>query len=99
MTITRYKSKAHQGAYRKGRGAYKNGEPRSACPYDYDDRCGDRKNIVTGARGFARAWYAGWDDANKCPKCNGQGTVRAGFAGYRRCSECDGTGKKKDVDD
>jgi len=65
-------SKAHLTAYRKGEAAYKEGKPRSACPYDYDDRCGINDHIITGARGYAKAWLNGWDNAKEASESEGK---------------------------
>jgi len=56
-----YLGKGHIGAYERGRQAREAGKPREACPYDSRAVGGARRNIPTGARGYAKAWLAGWD--------------------------------------
>lgn len=54
-------SKAHETVRAAGVKAFLDGKPRHA---PYADRLGgSRGNIVTGARGYIRAWEAGWDSA------------------------------------
>ena len=57
------KSKAHLGAWQKGRTAGINGEAKSTCPYrDYRS---NYRNGVTYSAGFIRHWQDGWEYGNR----------------------------------
>ena len=60
MVEPRTKSKAFQGAYKKGFQARLGGKPRSANPYGDDTQ---QHGGVTWGRAFWRHWNWGWDDA------------------------------------
>ena len=47
-----------KAAFRKGASAFKNGIPRSGCPYG-DSRT--MRGSVTWSRSFLRAWIDGWE--------------------------------------
>lgn len=76
MNMPEPKSKAHATAYRKGAKAAREGKPRSP-PYT-DLRAGRYGSMVTGARGYLKAWLRGFDEARatlkpKEPPCQPSG--------------------------
>ena len=54
-------SGAFFGTYQKGRKAARNGQPKSACPYE-DKRGGRFSHIITYSRSFISFWEDGLDD-------------------------------------
>ena len=52
---------AFYGAWKRGRRAGLNGEPRSTCPYDEVNANVGGRDVSTWRRAFARYWREGWE--------------------------------------
>jgi hypothetical protein len=57
-------NKAFDGAYRKGKEAFKAGKSPADCPY-HDTRAGKYGNIVTFSRAFMKEWHEGFLEAQR----------------------------------